>query len=66
MERDLGKHRKVYQKSELTENTTPDNPMELFQKWFFEAEESNTVEEANAMTIATIGLDGFPKNRVIL
>ncbi len=26
----------------------------------------NVVEETNAMTISTIGLDGFPKNRVVL
>ncbi|GAB1307509.1 pyridoxamine 5'-phosphate oxidase [Urechidicola sp. KH5] len=66
MEKDLSNYRKVYQKSELTESSLPDNPMELFQKWFYEAEESDTVEEINAMTVATIGLDGFPKNRVVL
>ena len=34
--------------------------------WFEEAENSDTVDEVNAMTIATIGLDGFPKSRVVL
>jgi len=66
MEKDLSNYRKVYQKSELSENSISDNPMELFQKWFYELEASETVEEPNAMTIATIGLDGYPKSRVVL
>ena len=40
--------------------------MELFQKWFYEVEASEGVDEPNAMTVSTIGLDGFPKNRVVL
>ncbi len=66
MEKDLSNYRKVYQKSELSENTVSDNPIELFQKWFYELEASDTIEEPNAMTISTIGVDGFPKNRVVL
>lgn len=66
MEKDLGNYRKSYQKSALTEDTISDNPMELFQKWFYEVDASNTVDETNSMNIATIGLDGFPKNRVVL
>ena len=38
----------------------------LFHKWFYEAEELNAAEEVNAMTVTTIGLDGFPKARVVL
>lgn len=66
MDKDLSKYRKVYEKSELSENSISSNPMELFQKWFYELEASETVEEPNAMGIATIGTDGFPKNRVVL
>ena len=66
MEKDLGQYRKSYEKSALAENLISDNPMELFQKWFFEAEASEGMEEPNAMTISTMGLDGFPKNRVVL
>ena len=40
--------------------------MELFQKWFLEADESDGLDEANAMSVSTIGLDGFPKTRVVL
>lgn len=65
MEKDLSNYRKIYQKSELTKASVPENPMELFQKWFYEAEESG-MEEANAMTVSTIGIDNFPKNRVVL
>lgn len=66
MEKDLSNYRKVYQKSDLSETSVPENPMELFQKWFYEVEEAEMIEEANAMTISTIGLDNFPKNRIVL
>jgi pyridoxamine 5'-phosphate oxidase len=66
MEKDLGSYRKSYEKSALTEDAISDNPMELFQKWFYEVEASDTVDETNTMAIATIGLDGYPKTRVVL
>ena len=66
MQKDLGNYRKSYEKSALTEDSISDNPMELFQKWFNEAEASDGLEEPNAMTISTMGADGFPKNRVVL
>lgn len=66
MQKDLSNYRKSYEKSELTEETIKENPMEQFQKWFYEVEASNGVDEPNAMTVSTIGLDGFPKSRVVL
>ena len=63
---DLGNYRKSYEKSELVESTIPEDPINLFQKWFFETKEQGGVDEVNAMTVATIGLDGFPKSRVVL
>lgn len=66
MQKDLGNYRKSYEKSALMEGSISDNPMELFQKWFYEVETSEGVNEPNAMTVSTIGLDGFPKNRVVL
>lgn len=66
MQKDLGNYRKTYEKSELSEKSVTDNPMELFQKWFYETEASEGVDEPNAMTISTIGLDGFPKSRIVL
>ncbi|MFD2588641.1 pyridoxamine 5'-phosphate oxidase [Croceitalea marina] len=66
MEKDLGDYRKSYEKSELNEASVLENPIEQFQKWFYEVEKSDGVDEPNAMTISTIGLDGFPKSRVVL
>ncbi len=66
MEKDLSNYRKTYQKGELLLNEVPENPLELFQKWFHEVDKHFTEDETNAMTISTIGLDGFPKNRVVL
>ncbi|MGY8915203.1 MAG: pyridoxamine 5'-phosphate oxidase [Flavobacteriales bacterium] len=66
MQKDLGNYRKNYEKSALEEGTISDNPIELFQKWFYEVEASEGVDEPNAMTISTIGFDGFPKSRVVL
>jgi len=66
MEKDLSNSRRVYAKSELSEKEVLENPMELFQKWFFEVEEFGGDVESNAMTISTIGTDGFPKNRAVL
>ena len=66
MAHDLSDYRKSYEKKELLESNCPENPIELFRDWFFVADESELVDEANAMTIASIGLDGFPKSRVVL
>ena len=64
--KDLSNYRKSYEKSELLESTIPEDPINLFNKWFYEIEEFGNVEEINAMTVSTIGLDGFPKSRVVL
>ena len=64
--KDLSNYRKSYEKSELLETSIPEDPINLFHKWFYETEEYGGIEEVNAMTVATIGLDGFPKSRVVL
>ena len=64
--KDLGTYRKSYEKNELIESEIPNNPMELFNTWFQEVEQFGGVDEVNAMTISSIGLDGFPKSRVVL
>lgn len=66
MQEDLSNYRKIYQKRELLEANIPNNPLQLFQTWFYEVEENGGVDETNAMTVSTIGLDGFPKARVVL
>lgn len=66
MDGDLSNYRKSYEKGELIKKDLPDNPMELFQKWFYEVSKVFPEIESNAMTLSTIGLDGYPKNRVVL
>jgi pyridoxamine 5'-phosphate oxidase len=64
--KDLHNYRKSYEKSELLETNIPEDPINLFNRWFHEVEDFGGVDEVNAMTVATIGLDGFPKSRVVL
>ena len=66
MKNELYAYRKSYEKHQLLETEIPDNPFQLFKNWFREIEASKGVEEVNAMTVSTIGLDGFPKSRVVL
>ena len=66
MSKDLSNYRKSYEKQELLESNCPENPIELFQNWFTTADDSQMVDESNAMTVSSIGLDGFPKSRVVL
>jgi len=63
---DLSNYRKSYEKNKLLEHQIPKNPIDLFGIWFSQAEKLGTTEEVNAMNISTLGLDGFPKNRIVL
>jgi pyridoxamine 5'-phosphate oxidase len=64
--KELGNYRKSYEKSELLETNIPEDPINLFNKWFHEVDDFGGVDEVNAMTVSTLGLDGFPKSRVVL
>lgn len=66
MEKDLSNYRKSYEKGELLLRNVSDNPIELFRDWFVDVDTNFNVDESNAMTISTIGLDGYPKSRVVL
>lgn len=66
MEQDLSNYREVYQQGELLESQADPNPIQQFSHWFFQAQNSPTEREANAMHLSTIGTDGFPKTRVVL
>ncbi|WBL24429.1 pyridoxamine 5'-phosphate oxidase [Zunongwangia sp. HGR-M22] len=66
MSKNLQDYRQSYEKSELLESSIPDNPFTLFEQWFNETEAEGGSGEVNAMTISTVGLDGFPKSRVVL
>lgn len=66
MENDLSNYRKSYERNPLIKDNIPENPMELFQKWFYEADATDGIDEANVMSISTIGLDRYPKTRIVL
>lgn len=58
--------RKSYEKAALLESEVSDLPMDQFKKWFTDAENSEEILEANAMSIATIEEDGCPRTRIVL
>lgn len=58
--------RKSYEKGMLDLDHVKDNPLQLFKTWFYEAKEADTIDEANAMSLTTIGNDEFPRARVVL
>lgn len=58
--------REIYDKYELCEDQIKENPMEQFRDWFLEADENPQIQEANAMSIATIEKDGAPRTRMVL
>ncbi len=66
MKNDLSNYRKNYQKKGLSKEEVLENPIELFQKWFYEVEAFGGDVESNAMTMATIANDGSPTNRIVL
>ena len=66
MEKDLGNYRKSYVKGSLLEQSIKNDPFDLFQLWFSEVDSHFQETETNAMTLSTIGIDGFPKSRVVL
>ena len=64
--KDLSHYRKSYEKSALLEQDIPNDPINLFHRWFHEVQDFGGTDEVNAMTVSTQGLDGFPKARVVL
>jgi len=58
--------RRAYREGELAEHAAGDDPIALFTDWITEARESGAVLEPNAMTLATVGLDGRPSARMVL
>ena len=62
----LGYLRKSYQKGSLNIKDIQNDPMIFFKNWFDQAKNTPSIEEANAMTLSTLGLDDFPKSRIVL
>lgn len=66
MKKNLHNYRRLYQKHQLLEEEVPEDPFELFDGWLKQAEDNKEVDEINTMTVSTVGLDGFPRSRVVL
>ena len=62
---DLASLRKSYERAELDETHSADEPMMQFERWLAEAIDSK-VPEPNAMTLATVGGDLRPSTRIVL
>ena len=63
---DLGHLRKSYDRSAIDVSDIKNDPIEFFKKWFDEASTNPNIEEANAMSLVTLGLDDYPKSRIVL
>ena len=57
--------RQEYRKGSLLRENLDSDPFAQFEKWFSEAVNAE-IPDANAMTLATIGLDGTPNARTVL
>lgn len=66
MNRDLHDYRDSYEKGELLLEETAADAITQFAQWFKKAEAEVGIKEPNAMTLNTLGLDGFPKGRIVL
>lgn len=66
MRDNLHDYRKNYKKGILDEQFVDPNPLQQFRTWFYNVQNAGGVDEVNAMTLTTLGLDGFPKGRVVL
>ena len=57
--------RTEYKYAELTKNSIDKNPLKQFEYWLNNAINAK-VNEPTAMTVATMGVDGFPDSRTVL
>jgi pyridoxamine 5'-phosphate oxidase len=57
--------RNEYNFSGLTRRNVDKNPFAQFEKWMKEAVDSEE-KEPTAMTLSTVGTDGFPQSRIVL
>ena len=63
--KDIAALRKTYERAELDESASHDDPLQQFERWLHEAINA-ALPEPNAMTLATVGADGRPSTRVVL
>ena len=63
--KDIADLRRSYERAELDESHSQADPLKQFEIWLDQAL-SSEVPEPNAMTVATVGVDGRPSTRVVL
>ncbi|PQB04306.1 pyridoxamine 5'-phosphate oxidase [Aureitalea marina] len=66
MQDNLYDKRQSYEGDQLDISSIDPNPMQQFRTWYYQVEEYGGVTEVNAMAVSTIGLDGYPKTRMVL
>jgi pyridoxamine 5'-phosphate oxidase len=62
---DIAQLRKSYERAELDESASANQPLQQFDRWMREAIDAR-LPEPNAMTLATVGAQGRPSTRVVL
>lgn len=62
---DLQAIRREYVKGGLYKEDLTEDPLDLFSRWLQDAIDSG-IPDANAMTVATVGKDGQPSQRIVL
>jgi pyridoxamine 5'-phosphate oxidase len=62
---DLGDYRRDYTRGGLRRQDLGDNPFEQFEKWFLQADQAG-IQDASAMSLATVSADGKPSLRTVL
>ncbi len=66
MKQDLSDKRKDYSQNFIDFAGLPVNPMDMFRDWYHLATTSDLIAEPYAMSLATVGEDGFPRTRIVL
>jgi len=66
MKQDLSDKRKDYSENFINFLESPQDPYELFNIWYHTAFNSGKIHEPYAMSLATVGTDGFPRTRMVL
>jgi pyridoxamine 5'-phosphate oxidase len=62
---DVAQLRKSYERAELDESASANQPLQQFDRWMREAIDAR-LPEPNAMTLATVSAQGRPSTRVVL
>lgn len=66
MEHNIGHLRKSYEQDQLRLQDIGDDPIAFFHLWMNAAQQHPQIEEANAMSLATVDSNGRPHTRVVL